>query len=68
MGRESKCRGGAGAEGLDISDVDVLLSLSCIIGRHPASLTKVGVERNKKLLAQHIIARDNGGRNLLLTC
>lgn len=43
---------------LDISDVDVLLSLSRIIGRCPVSLTRVHVKR-KKLLARDINARNN---------
>lgn len=41
---------------LDISDVDVLLSLSRIIGPCPVSLTRVHVKR-KKLLARDINAR-----------
>lgn len=41
-GRREKAR-------LDISDVDVLLSLSRIIGRYPASsLTRVDVKKKKK--------------------
>lgn len=43
---------------LDISDVDVLLSLSHIIGRYPVSLTRVHVKR-KNLLARDINARNN---------
>lgn len=68
MTRDAKAGVGRSASGRksgpsDVSDVDVLLSLSRIIGYYPASLTRVDVKRKKIVSARDIYVRTmNKGR------
>lgn len=79
MTRDAKAgvgRNGSGAEGRgggkekarpDVSDVDVLLSLSRIIGRYPVSLTRVDVKRKKIVSARYLCSDNEQGTHLYVS-
>lgn len=51
----------------DVSDVDVLLSLSRIIGCYPVSLTRVDVKRKKIVSARYLCSDNEQGTHLYVS-